>query len=45
MDIYGCQRPPSRFETFMVAVSVIVIGLCFLIGLPFALLVGLGVFG
>lgn len=45
MDVWGCSSKPTRFETVMFYVTIVLLALCVVVGLPFIVLVAAGVIG
>tara|TARA_R100001086_G_C11724517_1_gene227866 strand:+ start:396 stop:533 length:138 start_codon:yes stop_codon:yes gene_type:complete len=43
MDVFGCQGPPTKFETFMAVVAIVGIALCVFVVYPFMFLIAIGV--
>lgn len=45
MDVFGCSGKPTRFEAAMFYVTIALLALCVVVGLPFIVLVAVGVIG
>lgn len=45
MDVFGCSGKPTRLESAMFYVTIVILALCVVLGLPFIVLVAVGVIG
>lgn len=45
MDVFGCSGKPTRLEAVLFYATIALLALCVVLGLPFIVLVAVGVIG